>query len=102
MTFSPASCRREAPIGGYLSKKLLDLFREKMNILRKKGKFNFKIIVIGQGSVFILQSPNMRNSISEKRIIITIWPSSDDNDHGLILTIDMDSQRTKDEADLCF
>jgi hypothetical protein len=46
-SFSPATYRPFATIGGYLYKKLLGLFWHKLNILRKKGKFNFKVIVIG-------------------------------------------------------
>jgi hypothetical protein len=46
-TYSSAAYRRFAPIGGYLYKKLLDLFWQKSNILRKKRKLNFKIIIAG-------------------------------------------------------
>jgi hypothetical protein len=35
-----------APISGCFSKKLLNLFWQKLNILRNK-KINFKIVVIG-------------------------------------------------------
>jgi hypothetical protein len=42
------------------------LFWQKLNILRKKGKFNFKTIMIGQDSVFILPTPNVHSCIKEK------------------------------------
>jgi hypothetical protein len=41
---SPATYLREAPIGGCCYKKLLDLFWRIFNILRKKGRFYFKIV----------------------------------------------------------
>jgi hypothetical protein len=50
---SPAAYQRLAPIGGCLYKKLLDLSSQKLNILRNKGKFNIRIIVIGEGAVSI-------------------------------------------------
>jgi hypothetical protein len=46
--------------------KWLDPFWQKLNILRKKGKFNFKIAETRQTPVWILQSPKVRNSIHEK------------------------------------
>jgi hypothetical protein len=67
----PASCFsaaswREALIGGCLYQKQLDLSLQKLNILRKKEKFNFKIVGIGWASTFIFHNPNVRYSMNEK------------------------------------
>jgi hypothetical protein len=45
--FLSAGYRREVPISGCLCKKQLDLFRQKLNILKKKGKLNFKMVGMG-------------------------------------------------------
>jgi hypothetical protein len=90
------------PIGGHLYKKFLELFSQKLNIFRKKGKFNLKIIVSGSGSGLIFHRPNVHDSINERGNITTIWPNRNDHDHGLIITIDADSQRTNDQDNLCF
>jgi hypothetical protein len=37
-----------------------------LNILRNKGKFNIRIIVIGEGAVSIWHSPNLCNFINKK------------------------------------
>jgi hypothetical protein len=34
----------------------------------------------------------VHHSINEKKVIITIWPNCDDNNHVLIITIDVDSR----------
>jgi hypothetical protein len=49
-----AADRCFAPVGGCLYQKQLDLFWQKLKIIRKKGKFTFKIVVIDQVSVFLL------------------------------------------------
>jgi hypothetical protein len=38
--------------------------------------------------------------LARKEIIITIGPNYDDKDHSLVITIDVDSQRTSDQDDL--
>jgi hypothetical protein len=52
-------CRLPYFVQGFVRpqrKKQQDLFCQKLNVIRKKGKFNFKIGRIGEESVFILQS----------------------------------------------
>jgi hypothetical protein len=39
---------------------------------------------------------------TRKEIIITISPNRDDNNHGLIITMDVDSQRTNDHNGFFF
>jgi hypothetical protein len=65
-SYLPAAYRRFVSIGSCLYQKLLDLPWQKLNILREKAKFNFKIIVTGQGSIFILYGLNVRDSIHKK------------------------------------
>jgi hypothetical protein len=64
-SFLSAVSGRFASIGGYTCKKQLDPFWQKSNVLRKKGKFNFKIVGLGYAHVFIVHSPNMHNSVDE-------------------------------------
>jgi hypothetical protein len=38
--------------------------------------------------------------LTRKEIIFTIWPNRDDTNHGLIIMIDVDSQKMNDQDDL--
>jgi hypothetical protein len=49
-----------------LWKKFLDLFWQRSNIIRKRGKFTFEIVGMGHASVFLLDNWNPHNSIHEK------------------------------------
>jgi hypothetical protein len=49
-----------------LCKKRMDMFWQKLKIIRKKGEFDFEIVGVGEASIFILHRPNVRHSINEK------------------------------------
>jgi hypothetical protein len=44
----------------------MDIFWQKLKIIRKKGEFDFEIFGIGEASIIILHRPNVRHSINEK------------------------------------
>jgi hypothetical protein len=45
----------------------------KINIIRKKSRFNFKIGRIGEAYVFTSYSPNLRNFIDERGSYYHAW-----------------------------
>jgi hypothetical protein len=61
----------------------------KSNIMRKKGKFNFKIGRI-RFLFYIVQICVILSA--SKEVIIIIWPNRGDNNHALIVTIVVHSQ----------
>jgi hypothetical protein len=73
-----------------LAKNLLRVFLQIFNVLLKKEKLILKIVGIDQASFsfYIIQ---MRTILfARKEVIINIWPNRDDNNHVLIVTIDVD------------
>jgi hypothetical protein len=73
-----------------LLKKSLDLFWQRLNIIRKKVKLAFKIVGIGETLGFFSIVEIGTIILTRKELIINIRPKRDDGDHVLIITTDVD------------